>query len=55
MNIKSYNSEDEQHKKKLEILKQEIAQGIEELDRGEGIPATNVFVQMKEKATAIKA
>ena len=53
MNSKSHNSEDEQRKKKLEALKHEVAQGIEELDRGEGIPAAKVFAQMKEKAKAV--
>jgi len=53
MNIKPHNSEDEQRKKKLKPLKHEIAQGIEELDRGEGIPAAKVFAQMKEKAKAM--
>lgn len=52
--MKSNSREDEQYKEQLEVLRHQIAQGIEELDRGEGIPAAKVFAQMKEKAKAIQ-
>jgi len=39
---------------KLAALKRDIQEGIEELDRGEGIPAEKVFAQMKKKAKAIR-
>lgn len=39
---------------KLEALRRDIQEGIDELDRGEGVPAAKVFAEMRKKAKAMK-
>lgn len=39
---------------KLEALRRDIREGIDELDKGEGIPAERVFAEMRKKARAMK-
>jgi antitoxin ParD1/3/4 len=35
---------------KLEALRHHLQEGVDELDRGEGIPAAKVFAEMRKKA-----
>ena len=52
--LRLLQEQEEIRRVKLAALKRDIQEGIEELDRGEGIPATKVFAQMKKKATAMR-
>ena len=45
-------SQKEHRRIKLEALRREIAKGIEQLDRGEGIPGEQVFAELREKGKA---
>ncbi len=38
---------------KLEALRRHLQEGVDELDRGEGIPAAKVFAEMNKKAKAM--
>jgi antitoxin ParD1/3/4 len=40
---------------KLKALRRDLQEGISELERGEGIPAEQVFAEMTRKAKAIKS
>jgi antitoxin ParD1/3/4 len=40
---------------KIEALRRDIQLGIDELDRGEGIPASRVFGELRKKAKKMKA
>jgi antitoxin ParD1/3/4 len=39
---------------KLQALRRDLQEGINELDRGEGIPAAKVFAEMTKKAHGMK-
>lgn len=40
---------DRDRQQKLELLRRDIQKGIEELDRGEGVPAEDVFGQLEAR------
>jgi antitoxin ParD1/3/4 len=39
---------------KLQALRRDLQEGLDELDRGEGIPAVKVFAEMTKKAKEMK-
>ena len=43
---------DREQQQKLEALRHDIQRGIDELDRGEGIPAEDVFARLHERHSA---
>ena len=45
---------DELDRIKFEALKRDIAEGIEQLDRGEGIPASKVFAEMRRRNKTLR-
>ncbi|MCI0491205.1 MAG: type II toxin-antitoxin system ParD family antitoxin [Blastocatellia bacterium] len=53
--LRLLQEQDELHGIKLETLKREIEKGIEELDRGEGIPGEQVFAEMRERNETLRA
>ena len=40
---------DRERQQKLEALRRDLQVGIDELDRGEGIPAEEVFIRLEER------
>lgn len=44
----------QQDELKYEALRRDIQEGLDELDRGEGVPAAKVFAEMKKKAKAMR-
>jgi antitoxin ParD1/3/4 len=40
---------------KLKALRRDLQEGIHELERGEGIPADQVFAEMTKRAKAMKS
>ena len=43
---------DREQQQKLETLRRDLQKGIDELDRGEGIPAEDVFARLNERRSA---
>ena len=52
--LRLIQEQDELRRIKLETLKREIAKGIEQLDRGEGIPGEKVFAEIKKRNKALR-
>ena len=52
--LRLIQEQDELRRIKLEALKREIAKGIEQLDRGEGIPGEEVFAEIKKRNKALR-
>lgn len=52
--LRLLQEQEEIRRVKIAALKRDIQEGVEELDRGEGIPAAKVFAQMKKKAKAMR-
>jgi antitoxin ParD1/3/4 len=40
---------DREHQQKLELLRRDLQKGIDELDRGEGVPAEEVFDRLEAR------
>ena len=52
--LRLIQEQDELRRIKVEMLRQEIAKGIEQLDRGEGIPGDQVFAEIKKRNKALR-
>jgi len=52
--LRLVQEQDELRRIKLQMLRQEIAKGIEQLDRGEGIPGDQVFAEIKKRNKALR-
>ena len=52
--LRLLEEQEELRRIKHEALRQEIAKGIEQLDRGEGIPAEEVFAEIRERNKAMR-
>jgi hypothetical protein len=48
------NTNEKLHKEKLEALRRDIQAGIDELDKGKGIPGEQVFTELKKRNEALK-
>jgi len=53
--LRLLQEQEELRKIERENLKHEIEKGIEELDRGEGIPGEQVFAEMRERNETLRA
>jgi antitoxin ParD1/3/4 len=52
--LRLLHEQEELRRIKYETLKRDIKEGIDELEKGQGIPATKVFAEMTKKAKAMK-
>lgn len=48
------NERDRLREMRLQELRKEIAKGLEQLDRGEGIPGEQVFEELREKSRRLR-
>ncbi len=52
--LRLIQEQDELRRIKLQALRRDIAQGIEQLDRGEVVPAKQVFADIKKRNKALR-
>lgn len=52
--LRLLQAQDEIKRVKLQALKRDIQEGIDQLDRGEGVPGKRVFAELKKRNRTIR-